>query len=211
MDNNLQLVSEKNAAQPVVAQPTVAQSKKLKITNKLLPITIILAVLAVAGIGAGVYGWLVNRDKITELEQQISAKDQKIADLQGEQPEDSAENDMENDLNIKIANNMLITSPTQVLNDEHNNEPIELFQGDSHGDCFVFLRKQVGGAFDLTSIDGPADWVIPTRISMSVNFKNINGWDKDIDAEITNIDADKVTQVFVNGYGNGLDNEQSFS
>lgn len=180
----------------------VSTGKTKKTSNKLLPVVIILAVLALTGIGFGVYGVMTGNTRVADLETQIAEKDQRIAELEGEHDGNDNANDVSNDNSSQLlTKNLLISSLEQYINGDHRPFIYELRS--DFGEFYVFLERQVGGP-----LEGPeGDISQPTQLSGEIRRTEFNNLEKTERFEITGIDVNRIVDVFVGGFGNGMGNE----
>ncbi len=194
MENNEKV--EQNSS---VSEPAQNVSKNKKIKKSAVAIAM-LVVIAMGGVGFGVYNLVVSSSRIAELEGQVADRDETIAKLkqegdENEQPETPAENADD------LAKNLLISRPEQYLGND--NQPFIYELRSDFGEFFVHLERQVGGP-----VEGPeGDILMPTKLSGEIRRTQFNNLERTEEFEITGINANQVADVFVGGFGNGMGDE----
>jgi len=197
MDEKNVLTVQGGNAQGKDASAAVRQGEAKKSKRGLIAM-IVLAMIALGGVGFGIYGLVAGSSRVAELEKQLAEKDETISEL--EQNDDGNEGTA-NDL----AQRLLITTPEQLIGGD--GKPVEVELRASFGSSVqITLSKQIGGEMEL--FDGSKINKEPSlRGRISGNFA---GDDKNEEFEVTGIDAGKVVDVFISGFGNGTGYETAF-
>ena len=198
------------SAAPVFTPDSKKPAKKLH--KSLIVVMVILAVLALAGTGFGVYGMLSGDSKVADLEQKIAEQEQIIKELRSEpsdqptQPDEGEqEPDMSNPNVPDLAKQLLISNMDQFIN--WGKGPFVYELRSVYGEFSVYLERQVG-----SPIEGPEGEIsLPhARLSGSIERTDFNGLERREEFEITGLDNDKIVDVFVSGFGNGMGDETMF-
>lgn len=184
-----------------ISAPVQKSKKDKKVSKCAIAVVILFALMAAGGIGFGVYSWMANSGRVADLERQIADRDATISELK--QEEGGNERPGEDAYNLNLAKNLLITSPEQLINED--NEPVEVEIKSSFGGLSITLSRQVGG--EMTLFDGSKMNKAPSLNGM-INYPYLDtGWEE---FEVTGIDAGKVVDVFISGFGNGMGDETAF-
>lgn len=189
-----------------------SEKRGKKPCNKLLPVVIILAILAVAGAGFGVWGVVneaIQRKQIEELETEIAGKNEEIAALRGVTVEEVENEETKGEqttlarsTNVPFARGKQII-PEGGFKSARWSVTDETLSGLSVD--FIQDSDQVDADYEqATGEKDPKDEIRITYTPAKVNEDfglNLAGGDRARELKVENIDVDKVVDVKIGLFG----------
>lgn len=198
MDEDKKVVEQGNDT-PVSVQKT--DQKKIKKSTVWL---VVFAIVAVGGACFGIYSWIANSGRIADLERQVADRDETISKLKQEGSGNEQQPETPAGETSDLAASLLIVSPEQII--DGSNQPVEVELRTSLGGLSITLSKQVGG--EMTLFDGSKLNKAPSLSGViSGGYLENDGREE---FEITGIDIEKIVDIFISGFGNGIGDETAF-